>query len=75
MNRNHPHVKNVTFEPDKESANVTQDGRDFYVAGWGSFHAPFKVKDFDMSAARRAREWFKKTTAALFNPVFEGDEQ
>ena len=45
--------------------HVIQDGANFYVSDPAgneihslTRHAPFKVLDFDMEAATRARKWF-----------------
>jgi hypothetical protein len=52
---------------DPEQIYVRQDGADFYIFSdpegkvlirTGS--APFKVPDFDMDAAKRARSWFEE---------------
>ena len=43
--------------------NVTQDGAEFYysipgVKGVQTATAPFKVADFDLKKAQKARRWF-----------------
>lgn len=49
---------------------VMQDGGDFYVYGSDTYEellrvdtAPFRVPDWDLPAAQRARAWFMEQTA------------
>lgn len=67
--------------PDAPAAekHVFQDGRDFYVGTKRrteqTVTAPMRVTDFDMAAARDARDWFVKIWCARNNvkPLFEGE--
>lgn len=58
--------------------SVIQDGADFYFRIPGVREAqvntaPFKVADFDMKAAKKARNWFIENICydSGFIPVFE----
>jgi len=60
---------------------VLQDGADFY-AFWDKAcekpmltrTAPFKVRDFDVEAAEKARAWFKNLCSTKFDIHFVGGE-